>query len=185
MELLRKTITNPADRKLDNADKTMPFAKDRHPHKASTYRDEWSFIQDTTLRENIAYQLQYLEFMIHLYNDYQIYLTIESLLCKDLMVAIAGIVEAALFDIILSARKAKGLSLDNRTDFTALLGQAYHDYGLMDRHLWHFFHDLRKVRNNIHLCAADFREHTAYTVDQVNDSITMLEEFRLRIKGTN
>jgi hypothetical protein len=122
--------------------------------------------------------MQYVEFMVLLYNDYQVYLTIESLLCKDTMVAIGGIVEAALFDGIQVARKKLGLEMGDRTDFTVLLGQAHHEYGLLSKELWHFFHDLRKVRNNVHLRAADFKEHNAYTIEQANECIEKLEEFR-------
>src|SRR3989338_4034843 len=131
MELLRKTIINPADRRKDNSDKKELFLKDRHPHTANFYKDQWLFIEDVTVRENIAYQMQYLEFMVHLYNDYQIYLTIESLLCKDIIVTIGGIIEATLFDLIASARKRAGMGEGERTDFTVLLGQAYHEYGLI------------------------------------------------------
>lgn len=178
MELLRKTILDSADRRKDNSDKKELFLKDRHPHTANFYKDEWSFIEDITVRENIAYQMQYLEFLVHLYNDYQIYLTIESLLCKDIIVTVGGIIEAALFDIIASARKKAGLEDAERTDFTVLLGQAYHDYGLIDESMWHYCHELRKVRNLVHLKAADFQEHSAYTIEQANESIEKLEQFR-------
>lgn len=178
MELLRKTIIDSADKRQDNSDKKELFLKDRHPHTANSYKDAWSFIEDKIVRENIAYQMQYLEFMVHLYNDYQIYLTIESLLCKDIIVTIGGIIEAALFDLISTARKKAGMAESDRTDFTVLLGQAYHDYGLIDKDMWHFCHELRKVRNLVHLKAADFQEHQAYTVDHANDCLNKLEEFR-------
>lgn len=181
MELLRKTITDPSDRRRDNADKKELFQKDRHPHSANFYKDQWPFIADTMVRENIAYQMQYLEFLAHLYNDYQIYLTIESLLCKDIIVTVGGIIEAALFDLISSARKQADMPEPDRTDFTVLLGHAYHDYGLIDKDMWHFCHELRKARNLVHLKAADFQEYAAYTVEQANDCLTKPEEFRENI----
>lgn len=183
MELLRKTIVDPADKRKDNSDKKELFMKDRHPHTANFYKDEWSFIEDITVRENIAYQMQYLEFMIYLYNDYQIYLTVESLLCKDIIVTIGGIIEAALFDLIASAKKKVGLEMGDRTDFTVLLGQAYHEYGFLTKDLWHFCHDLRKARNLVHLKAADFQEFSAYTIEQANDCLNKLEELRENIKN--
>ncbi len=164
MELLRKTITDPTDKRKDNFDKK-------------------EFIEDTTIRENIAYQMQYLEFMIHLYNDYQIYLTIESLLCKDIIVTVGGIIEAALFELISSAKKKAGIEMGDRTDFTALLGEAYHSFEFIDRDMWHFCHELRKTRNLVHLKAADFQEHQAYTVEEANDCLNRLEEFRKSIKS--
>src|SRR3989338_792706 len=183
MELLRKTIIYSADKRKDNSDKKELFLKDRHPHPANFYKDQWSFVEDVTVRENIAYQMQYLEFMIHLYNDYQMYLTIESLLCKDIIVTVGGIIEAALFDLISFTRKKAGMEMGERTDFTILLGQAYHEYGLITKDLWHFCHDLRKARNFVHLKAADFQEHSAYTVEQANDCLNKLEEFRNNIKS--
>lgn len=182
LELLRKTIIDPEDRRKDNSDKKELFRKDRHPHPANFYKDQWAFIEDVMVRENIAYQMQYLEFMINLYNDYQIYLTIESLLCKDIIVAVGGIIEAALFDLISSARKKAGMAEADRTDFTVMLGQAYHDFGFIDKDMWHFFHELRKARNLVHLKAADFQEHSAYTIEQANECVVKLEEFRNKMK---
>jgi len=178
MELLRKVSVDREDKRKDNADKKQLFAKEHHPHPASYHKDQWSFITDTYLRENIAYQMQYLEFMVALYNNYQIYLTVESLLCKDILATIGGIVEAALFDMIQTARTKGGLGMIARTDFTALLGEAYHGFNIIDEDTWHYFHELRKVRNYVHLKAADFREHTAYTIDETNEAITRLERFR-------
>ncbi len=70
-----------------------------------------------------------------------------------------------------------------QTDFTALLGEAYHSFNIIDKDMWHYFHELRKVRNYVHLKAADFREHTAYAIDETNEAITRLEQFRDNILG--
>ncbi len=181
MELLKKTYGNIEDRRTDNFNKKELFPKDRHPHSANYYKDEWGFVEDTFLRENIAYQMQYLEFLIHLYNDYQIYLTTESLLCKDIITLVGGIIEAVLFDLVQFKRKESGMEISDRNDFTTLLGAAYHDFHLIDRDAWHFFHNLRKTRNFVHLKAADFREHVAYTTEDANECLGKLEEFRLNI----
>jgi hypothetical protein len=178
MELLNKHA-DPKERRNDNANKKSLFAKERHPHTAKHYKEEWSLITDEALRENIAYQMQYLEFMITLYNDYQIYLTVESLLCKNILSTVASIVEAALFDAIYSSRSKGGMPANERSDFTALLGEAYHSFGFIDRNMWHYLHELRKVRNFVHLTAADFQEHTAYTVEETNEAIRRLDQFRL------
>src|SRR5665213_1912982 len=111
MELLNKRSGGSDNKREDNADKKELFSKERHPHPAKYHKEEWAFIQDVSLRENVAYQMQYLEFMVALYNDYQIYLTIESLLCKDILATIGGIVEAALFDLIQTAQLKAGLPM--------------------------------------------------------------------------
>lgn len=103
-------------------------------------------------------------------------------LFKDVIVAVGGIVEASLFDQIADSRKKAGLAMD-RTDFTALLGGAYHEYKIIDKDLWHFCHELRKTRNLLHLKAADFQEHTAYTIDEANECLKKLEEFRKHLKN--
>ncbi|MDO8571603.1 MAG: hypothetical protein Q7R79_02905 [bacterium] len=183
MDLLHKTVTDVEHRREDNSDKKPLFAKENHPHPANYHKEQWAFIGDTALCENIAYQMQYLEFMVALYNNYQIYLTVESLLCKDILATVGGVVEAALFDMIQTARTNGGLSMITRTDFTALLGEAYHGFNIIDKNTWHYFHELRKVRNYVHLKAADFREHTAYTVDEANEAITQLEKLRHSLSG--
>jgi len=185
MNRLHKT-TAPGEnnRKADNADKKALFAKDKHPHPAAYHKEQWAFISDISLRENIAYQMQYLEFLVNLYNEYQIYLTVESLLCKDILGAVGGIVEAALFDMIYTAKTAAGMPMGTRNDFVALLGEAYHSFAFIDKDTWHYFHELRKVRNYVHLKAADFQEHTAYTVEEANEALQMLEQFRQKFIKT-
>ncbi|HVV38973.1 MAG TPA: hypothetical protein VHD31_01475 [Candidatus Paceibacterota bacterium] len=178
MDLLKKTGTHSDNRRNDNADKKQLFPKEKHPHTASYHKEQWAFISDTGLRENIAYQMQYLEFLINLYNDYQLYLTLESLLCKDILATVGGVVEAALFDMLQDAKTKAGMPMGTRTDFTALLGEAYHSFNFIDKDMWHYFHELRKVRNYVHLKAADFQEHTAYTVEEANEAIKKLEQFR-------
>ena len=88
--LHKTTAPGENNRKADNADKKALFAKDKHPHPAAYHKEQWAFISDIGLRENIAYQMQYLEFLVNLYNEYQIYLTVESLLCKDILGAVGG-----------------------------------------------------------------------------------------------
>jgi hypothetical protein len=183
MQLLKRSGDSEDGRK-HNADKKQLLAKEHHPRTALIHRQEWSFIEDPILRDNIAYQMQYLEFLVNLYNDYQVYLTAESLLCKDILATVGGIVEAALFDRLQATRSKAGLSMVTRTDFSALLGEAYHAANIISRETWHYFHELRKVRNYVHLTAADFREHSAYTVHETNEAITRLEQFRKDLTRT-
>ena len=183
MELLRKTITDPENHHHDNADKRQLFTKDHHPNTAAFHRKQWSFIENMVVRKNIAHQMQYLEFLIYLYNDYQIFLMLESLLCKDVIVTVSGVVEAALLDLVQSARKKAGMPTEKRTDFIMLLGQAYHEHGFLTKDLWHFFHNLRKIRNEVHLATVDFKEYVVAgrAIGQANECIERLEEFRIAV----
>lgn len=177
MELLKKSIIDSADRRKDNSDKRDLF-EGHSLATAARYKEEWAFVPDVLVRENIAYQMQYLEFMVRLYNEYRVYLTLESLLCKDILVTIGGIIEAVLFQLVFESRAKEGRDMGPRSDFTVLLGMAYHELKIIDREMWHFCHELRKTRNRVHLKSADFQEHTAYTVEQANSALTKLEEFR-------
>ena len=114
MELLTKSIEHDDHKQDDNSDKKELFSKERHPKKAIEHKEEWSFVESEKVRDNIAYQHQYLEFMIFLYNDYQIYLTVESLLCKNIMVTIASIIESALFDLVEQAPRLTRVTDSNR-----------------------------------------------------------------------
>ena len=183
MELLRKTITDPKNHHHDNADKKLLFTKEHHPNTTAFHRKQWSFIENMAVRKTIAYQMQYLEFLIYLYNDYQIYLMLESLLCKDIIVTVSGVVEAALLDLVQSARKKAGMPMEGRTDFIMLLGQAYHEHGFLTKDLWHFFHNLRKIRNEVHLTKADIKEYAfaGHAIGQANECIKRLEEFRIAV----
>ncbi|OGY91184.1 MAG: hypothetical protein A3B31_01085 [Candidatus Komeilibacteria bacterium RIFCSPLOWO2_01_FULL_53_11] len=182
MELLNKTKASGDDRRQDNADRVDLFPKENHPHAAAYYKDDWSFVTDTAIRENIAYQLQYIEFLVKLYNGYQIYLTVESLLCKTIMVTIAGIIECALFDSVEQASTKANFNIGDKRDFITLINFAY-DMQYIDRDMKDAFHELRKIRNFIHLTAADFQEYKAYTVEETNHYIQILDRFHNVMAG--
>jgi len=181
MEFLRKTIIK-ENRHEDNADKKSLFGKDRHPRPANSFKDDWSFIKNPRERENVAYQMQYLEFLIYLYNDYQIYLTIESLLCKNMMVIIASVIEDALYDLVNQSCKKANLRLDERTKPIKLIQEAF-DLGIVDKEMKDNFHNLRKIRNLVHLKGIEYQEHDAYTIDEVNHYLEILEKFRQKYKN--
>jgi hypothetical protein len=184
IELLKRIQALGEDRKQDNAEKLKLFPKEHHSQSAAYYKDEWSFISSTAIRENIAYQMQYLEFLIKLYNSYQIYLTVESLLCKTIMVTIASVVECALFDSVETASKKANFNLGDRRDFITLIKFAY-DMQYIDREMKDAFHELRKVRNFVHLTTTDFREYSAYTVEETNKYISIIQKFRVSLSPQN
>src|SRR6056297_1143964 len=112
MELLKKSQNDSNNPRQDNADKVPLFAEGRRPQAAAEIREQWSFIADDGLRENISYQVQYLQFQINLYNQYQLYLTLESLHLKNMMATIAGIVEAALYALVKQGSDTAGYVFD-------------------------------------------------------------------------
>jgi hypothetical protein len=181
MELLKKTIKNKEEKRGDNADKKELLAKGRHPQSAKQYREEWSFIEYEPARDNISYQLQYLEYMVHLYNDYKMYLTIESLHCKNMLITLASIMECALFDLLYQeSQKKSGIGIDVREDFLLLIDQSF-KRGLIDGNMKHLLHELRKVRNFVHISSLEQKEYAAYTIEQVNQYLTILNNFQKRI----
>lgn len=176
MELLIKNVEDKENPKLDNSDKKQLFEKDHRPRTASEHREEWGFIEDTAIRENISYQMQYLEFQVYLYNDYQLYLTIESLTCKNIMTRIGGVIESALFGLVSQSMDKAGQPFDDRTSFLDLIDKAF-DMGIIDRNLRSSFHNLRKVRNLLHLSSLDYQEYKAYEFTEVNEYIETLNRF--------
>lgn len=178
MELFIKNIEDKENPRNDNSDKLKLFPNSPSFLIAREQRKDWDFIKNDGVARNISYQLQYIDFSIRLYNEYQIYLTLESLLFKNVLISINSIVEAALYEAIKQIRERSELEDEWRKDLTALLGQAYHEYKLIDKDLWHFFHDLRKERNNLHLHALTEREYERYNFTQANEALVKLEELR-------
>jgi hypothetical protein len=181
VDRLQKSAPSSQERRLDNLGKKELFAKDRHPQSANYYKDEWDFIKKKEARENIAYQLQYLEFMTNLYNDYQFYLTIESLLCKNLMVSIASVIEAALAAVLEEGYKPITAGMNPDRNFKSMLELAY-DKGLIGRNTKYKLHGLRRIRNSIHLSSIEYQEHVAYGPDDVNKHIDLLENFQQELR---
>ena len=183
MEILIKTKEYDEEKRRDNEDKKKLFTKDRHPRSANHYKDEWFFIENKKIRDNIAYQMQYVEYLVCLYNDYQIYLTVESLLCKTIMVTIACVVEGALYDLLSQMeRRGYNAGLNQRRDFLFLI-----DIGLkckiIDSDMNDTFHNLRKVRNLVHITSARELEYAAYDIDQANHYIKEMDRLRDRVKA--
>lgn len=181
MELLKKIKKNKEKRKEDNSDKKELLAVGRHPQSAEQYREEWSFVTYEPARDNIAYQLQYLEFMINLYNDYKMYLTIESLHCKNMLITLASIFESALFDLLYQVNEDKGLGLDIREDFVSLIELSFRN-GVIDGNAKYSLHELRKVRNFVHISSLEHKEYTAYNIEQVNLYLILLNNFQKKMQ---
>jgi hypothetical protein len=176
MQLLKKTENQSNDPRQDNADKAELFGEGRRPQAAADIREEWSFIQDEGLRENISYQVQYLQFQVNLYNDYQMYLTLESLHFKNIMATIGGIVEAALYAVVSQASEKSGYLFDERRSFLDLIDDAY-DMEIIDKDLRGDFHNLRKDRNLVHFRSLNYKEYNSYTIDEVNAHLQALNDF--------
>lgn len=182
MELLKKTISHSEEKKQDNSDKKELLPKGRHPQSAQTYREEWFFIEYVPARENISYSMQYLEYMVNLYNDYQMYLTIESLHCKNMLITMASIMECALYDLLYQlSRKRNDIGFDEREDFLYLIDLGFRS-GLLDGSMKNLLHELRKVRNFIHISSLEHKEYEAYNIDQVNSYLLLLDNFQKRVK---
>jgi hypothetical protein len=172
MEFLRKSNS-------ENSSKDNLFEKGQIC-SANSCKDQWFFIENDNARENIAYHVQYLEFCTALYNKYEIYLTVESLLCKNIISSIASIIECALFEIVNRYAEEANFNLDNRRDFLSRIDIA-HDMQLIDEGMKDLFHALRKMRNKVHLSGAEEREYIIYTVEETNKYIDILEKFRQKM----
>ena len=177
MELLIKTIKDAENPRNDNSDKKELFPADNHPQSASLYKDQWAFIEDEAIRDNIAYQMQYIEFLIKLYNGYQIYLTAESLLCKTIIVNIASVIEGALTYLVISSAQKGNWDIPQNGGFKSILARAQ-GMGYIDRNMRGSLSYLWDQRNHIHLNDIRLKEYDLYTIDAANSWLKKLEEFR-------
>lgn len=176
MELLRKNENKSGNPREDNADKKKLFEAGRRPRTAAEHREQWGFIADDPIRENISYQMQYLECQVYLYNDYQMYLTLESLHFKNIMTILSGVIECALFALVEQGAEEGGYVFDTRTPFIRLIDDAY-NMKIVDRDLRDYFHALRKMRNFVHISSLDFREYEGYEIEETNRYIAALNRF--------
>jgi hypothetical protein len=155
-------------------------------HSADYWRSQWEFITDETIKRNLGYQMQYLDFLISLYNSYEIYATIESLIIKNIIVNVNLIIEAILSYSVGYLDKLKGKkqeeSISEESDpYRILIGKAYHEHKLISKDLWHTLHELRKQGNSRHFQSEKEWELNKYKIENANDAIDILEEFRVEI----
>ncbi len=172
MEFLQKSNS-------DNTSKVSLFEKGQIC-SANSCKDQWFFIESDSARENIAYHVQYLDFCTALYNKYEIYLTVESLLCKNIISSIASIIECALFELVNRHAEEANFNLDDRRDFLSRIDIA-HDMQMIDEEMKNLFHTLRRMRNKVHLSGSREREYIIYTVEETNKYIDILEKFRQKL----
>lgn len=171
-----KNVSSVEFPRRDNSDKKSLFREGRKPRTAEEHREEWGFIKDDTLLDNISYQMQYLEFQILLYNEYQMYLTLESLHFKNIIGTIGGIIESALSDLVWQRReKARG-RVQGEPTFMDLIDEAY-KLKVIGQGLRKQFHVLRKERNLMHFSDIAYQEYSAYTIGQANAHIEALLTF--------
>jgi hypothetical protein len=118
---LIKNIIDPDNPRNDNSDKAPLLPEGKHPKQANQYKDEWCFIDHEGARENIAYLMQYVEFNVLLYNEFKIYLTLESQLRKTVLITVAGIVESVLYESLYQ----QGERVDTQTSFHELIARGF------------------------------------------------------------
>ncbi|MBP6886031.1 MAG: hypothetical protein KBC02_02205 [Candidatus Pacebacteria bacterium] len=179
--MLQKGKADTENPRNDNADKLPLFGKDEHLKAAKQHQEDWSFIVDLNIRRNISYQLQYLEFLVNLYNKYQFYLVLESMTFKTIILTVASIVEAALLDLVRQSGQGSW-SPDTDAGFAKCLSYA-EDMQILDRDLRQRFESLRRLRNNIHLASIGTMEYQEYDVGETNLYIVGLNNLYLRLNS--
>ncbi|MGI6484270.1 MAG: hypothetical protein ACOX0R_01415 [Candidatus Dojkabacteria bacterium] len=153
---------------------------------AGDWREEWEFIDDDdnddddVLRRNISYHLQYLDFLIRLYNHFYIYATIESLLCKNILVNTNSIIEASLeYTVKKASNNPESIE---RIKYLDLINIAARDYQIISSDIAVLLHWLRKQRNLQHFQSGENRELDNYSIDDANKAIKLLESYRKQLK---
>lgn len=152
---------------------------DIHLDFASNHRDDGEFIEDEMLIRNISYHLQYLDFLIQMYNSYSITLTIESLICKNIIIEINLLIEAVLSFSVRYAEDIKKIPHSkDKISYSELIGKAYHEHQIISKDLWHTLHEFRKQGNYRHIQSEEVWELDKYKIENANDAIDILEEVR-------
>lgn len=153
---------------------------------AGDWREEWEFIDDDdnddddVLRRNISYHLQYLDFLIRLYNHFYIYATIESLLCKNILVNTNSIIEASLeYTVKKASNNPESIE---RIKYLDLINIATTEYQIISSDMANLLHWLRKQRNLQHFQSGENRELDNYSIDDANKAIKLLESYRKQLK---
>ena len=153
---------------------------------AGGWREEWEFIDDDdnddddVLRRNISYHLQYLDFLIRLYNHFHIYATIESLLCKNILVNTNSIIEASLeYTVKKASNNPESIE---RIKYLDLINIAAREYQIISSDMANLLHWLRKQRNLQHFQSGENRELDNYSIDDANKAIKLLESYRKQLK---
>lgn len=184
MDLLIKNIENAENRGLDNSDKPLLF----DPHSITTaqqYQKEWNFVQGCNFEskgralENISYHLQYIEFLIRLYNKYQINRAIESLLFKDIIINAFSICECVVDDIVLQRGledRVNDYYFNHEGKISKFISQmeVLYSQGIINQTLYDAINFIKEERNHIHLSEISHLEHDHYSIEIANCAIKIL-----------
>ena len=92
------------------------------------------------------------------------------------MATIGGVIESALYGLVSKNMKKGGYLFDDRTPFLRLIDDAC-DMQIIDKDLRDDFHELRKVRNLVHLSSLEYQEYKAYDIKETNTYIKALDRF--------
>ncbi|MFA6216416.1 MAG: hypothetical protein WDL87_02020 [Candidatus Omnitrophota bacterium] len=106
---------------------------------------EYHFLEYSTRKRNLAYQIQYLDLKIGLLESGSYYGVIKSSLIRDLVINITNILEYLLF---VSLRTLRGRDPENFR-FPSLVGQAKRS-GLISKDLARLLNEIVELRNNLH-----------------------------------
>lgn len=150
-----------------------------------TWQLEWSFIKDTLLKKNISYHLQYIEFLILLFNNYKVYLAMESLVSKDIIIHINSIIEASLYYTVYFASGRinntkdqdeyyKLVNQQGKEEYHKLINQACNEFKIISHSMVDLLHWIRKQRNLQHIQGENNRELDKYNFLDANKAIELL-----------
>jgi len=106
---------------------------------------EFDFLEHSTRKRNLAYQLQYLDFNMQLLREYNLYGAIEAAILRHLVIHITNIIEYLLF---VSLSKVYDKDPKNHK-LPSLIGQAKNK-GLIDKTLASNLNGVVEIRNKLH-----------------------------------
>ncbi len=131
---------------------------------------EYSFIGNSTIRRNVCYAIEALDFYRWIINRFNLYASVEGYLYKTGIILVNMIVEAIARDLLIQFNEEPGKKHSKNIPKLKKYG--------VDEKCCDALEKLRQRRSNIHLYLVSDLESQKYTLKDWNLSILCLRAFR-------
>lgn len=173
MDLLKKTKKG---KEVDGIEKPPMFPVGTYLEDVIGYRMMWDAVTDQNLVYNLGYRMQYLDYLIKMYNTYDIDLAAGSLHIQNIRATIASIIDSVLYNMVESACNSANYNFDRDREFRLLIVDAC-EFEIIDEDMQQELQSLRIDADKSRFATLAYRELDAYTVDDANKAIDILNRF--------
>ena len=158
-----------------------PKARIRFPRgylrKCATHRARYSFLNDHTLKSNIAYAKMTTDLFRWFLNRTDLALTAQEMLIKQGISIIGSVAEAVVKEVL------KGQRGGGRSQNFNKRVETLHNGGKIDLTTKTELEWLWETRNNVHLMLLEEREFNKYTINDYNRAVIALKSLRVALGG--